>query len=353
MIQCVRKLTMPAAILVGVGCACAAYASDKVVATVSLGTVVVPTSAGFVASPTFTGVSEPVTGVGLSGRFVVQSGDFKDGLGPWSLDVRLRSTPPAGGTPLVWHPIGGDVTIADYPLQDGRSGLASVVGDGTWTIAFESDAPRSNWTYRIENAVVYLLADAPDQQTGFSATPESGSAWNRPFYIDGVSGLGPVAFHAYEFTVSESGVYDLTSVLSTGTDQFTFLYQDGFDSTMPLENLLDYGLGNGNSPFGVPRGSSHISALLLSGRTYTWVTSQWAAGSPIAPSANTIVGPGVVTETGSCSADTNGDGALTPADFTAWIAAFNAMGPECDQNSDGSCTPADFTAWIANYNAGC
>ena len=54
-----------------------------------------------------------------------------------------------------------------------------------------------------------------------------------------------------------------------------------------------------------------------------------------------------------CLADTNGDGSLTPADFTAWIAAFNAMAPECDQNGDGSCTPADFTAWIANFNAGC
>jgi len=54
-----------------------------------------------------------------------------------------------------------------------------------------------------------------------------------------------------------------------------------------------------------------------------------------------------------CAADTNGDGMLTPADFTAWIAAFNAMSPECDQNGDGSCSPADFTAWIANFNAGC
>jgi len=54
-----------------------------------------------------------------------------------------------------------------------------------------------------------------------------------------------------------------------------------------------------------------------------------------------------------CLADANGDGALTPADFTAWIAAFNAMSAACDQNSDGSCTPADFSAWIANYNAGC
>ena len=54
-----------------------------------------------------------------------------------------------------------------------------------------------------------------------------------------------------------------------------------------------------------------------------------------------------------CLADTNGDGAVTPADFSAWVAAFNAMAPQCDQNGDGSCTPADFSAWVANYNAGC
>ena len=54
-----------------------------------------------------------------------------------------------------------------------------------------------------------------------------------------------------------------------------------------------------------------------------------------------------------CRADTNHDGILSPADFTAWIAAFNASAPECDQNGDGLCNPADFTAWIANFNAGC
>ena len=54
-----------------------------------------------------------------------------------------------------------------------------------------------------------------------------------------------------------------------------------------------------------------------------------------------------------CLADTNHDGMLTPADFTAWSAAFNAMAPECDQNGDGLCTPADFTAWVANFSAGC
>ncbi|MCA9271910.1 MAG: hypothetical protein KDA31_02575 [Phycisphaerales bacterium] len=62
--------------------------------------------------------------------------------------------------------------------------------------------------------------------------------------------------------------------------------------------------------------------------------------------------PALVTGT-PCLADTNGDGMLSPADFSAWVAAFNANAPECDQNEDGMCSPADFSAWVANYNAGC
>ena len=57
--------------------------------------------------------------------------------------------------------------------------------------------------------------------------------------------------------------------------------------------------------------------------------------------------------TQECLADTNGDGVVSPADFSAWVAAFNAMTPACDQNGDGVCSPADFSAWVANYNAGC
>ena len=54
-----------------------------------------------------------------------------------------------------------------------------------------------------------------------------------------------------------------------------------------------------------------------------------------------------------CLADTNGDGMVSPADFSAWVAAFNAMTSACDQNGDGTCSPADFSAWVANYNSGC
>lgn len=54
-----------------------------------------------------------------------------------------------------------------------------------------------------------------------------------------------------------------------------------------------------------------------------------------------------------CVADVNGDGVLSPADYNAWIIAFNSRAPECDQNGDDQCTPADFNGWIINWNAGC
>ena len=72
----------------------------------------------------------------------------------------------------------------------------------------------------------------------------------------------------------------------------------------------------------------------------------------------TFTGTAMVVATGpvpedDCLADVNGDGSVTPTDFSAWINAFNNNLPECDQNGDGGCSPADFTAWINNFNNGC
>ncbi|MEO1583185.1 MAG: alpha-amylase family glycosyl hydrolase [Planctomycetota bacterium] len=55
----------------------------------------------------------------------------------------------------------------------------------------------------------------------------------------------------------------------------------------------------------------------------------------------------------ACPADANGDGLVTPQDFTSWVLAFNIQSPACDQNGDGLCTPQDFTSFIVNFNAGC
>jgi len=83
---------------------------------------------------------------------------------------------------------------------------------------------------------------------------------------------------------------------------------------------------------------------------YQWVIDSTGARSRVA-AATLFCGTGTCTTV--CVADVNGDGSLTPADFTAWIAAFNTQSTNCDQNGDGLCNPADFTAWIANYNSGC
>jgi len=61
----------------------------------------------------------------------------------------------------------------------------------------------------------------------------------------------------------------------------------------------------------------------------------------------------IMVATVACLADVNGDGSISPSDFTAWIEAFNSRDPVCDQNGDGLCEPNDFTAWLANYNMGC
>jgi hypothetical protein len=61
----------------------------------------------------------------------------------------------------------------------------------------------------------------------------------------------------------------------------------------------------------------------------------------------------VITHLPPCPADANNDGTVSPPDFSAWIAAFNAQSPACDQNGDGQCLPNDFASWIQNFNAGC
>jgi len=54
-----------------------------------------------------------------------------------------------------------------------------------------------------------------------------------------------------------------------------------------------------------------------------------------------------------CIADINGDGILTPTDFTAWVIAYNAGDLAADCNRNGTLEPADFSAWVASWVAGC
>ena len=54
-----------------------------------------------------------------------------------------------------------------------------------------------------------------------------------------------------------------------------------------------------------------------------------------------------------CLADVNRDGMLSPADFSAWVAAYNAGDLAADVNQDGNLTPQDFSVWVQLFNLGC
>ena len=215
---------------------------------------------------------------------------------------------------------------------------------------------------------------------GFGIDPNN-AARNVGFVYDSVAGVasevGALPGHngALAFGVSNAGHVVGASMLNQGAGTpFIWTQADGM-TEIPLPpatssgsargvNSSGWAVGNAGGLFAVP--------FLYDGTTTYALQDLIPAGSGWDLSMNTSSSAEGISESGIivgsaelfgqvhayamipvCLPDTNHDGNLTPADFTAWIAAFNAGAPECDQNSDGNCDPSDFTAWIANFNAGC
>ncbi|GAB5497489.1 MAG: hypothetical protein Phyf2KO_25690 [Phycisphaerales bacterium] len=55
----------------------------------------------------------------------------------------------------------------------------------------------------------------------------------------------------------------------------------------------------------------------------------------------------------ACPADQDGDFLLTTLDLDAWIDNYTKGDIKADMNSNGTLEPADFTAWIRAFNEGC
>lgn len=307
-------------------------------------------STGATRSVTFTKASEPATGFAIDARWTAVNADTSNGLFPWSLDLSVEITDP-GGNASTWGPlIFGDRTIADYPMQDGDPVLSGATSSGAYELVFDSGAP-SPWIAGLRDVTYYLTTTVPDVTYAQTVTPDPAQMWDRPFAINGVSGLGPVAFDAFEFTVGTSGVYEFTSELMPADDHFTFLYEGAFDSEQPLANLLDYGLGNGFSPFDVPEGTSTFGALLFEGETYIWVTSQWSSSSAISPAQNSIVGPGAILPAGgpACPGDCDGSGAVDFSDLVAVLGAFGSDTLSCDADGSGTVNFSDLVATLGLF----
>ncbi|MEM8679803.1 MAG: hypothetical protein AAGF97_10665 [Planctomycetota bacterium] len=291
-----------------------------------------------------------ITGIGMTADWTAVIADNEDGLYPWALDLRLTSTAP-GGQSLVWDPIGGDVTIADYPLADFSPSYPAPQAGGNYAIEFTTPGVPNPFTSGLRNTTLYALGETNDVITAYDGSVASGPTWSRPFFIDGVSGLGPVVYDVLEFTVDVSGGYTFESVIPTGNN-FNYIYQSDFDAAAPLDNLLDYGLGNGNAPNGTPQGTSRIDALLLEGETYFYVTSQFDRFSPGQDFETTITGPGELRAP-TVSGDFNGDGDYACDDVDSLVMAIVAADddPAFDLTGDGQVDGLDLDAWRAEAGA--
>lgn len=142
----------------------------------------------------------------------------------------------------------------------------------------------------------------------------------------------------YSVDVASAGTYEAVARVAAPTDNGAFIIEaDGVDVSGRIEVPSTGGWQTYvDVPFSVTLAAG---PQILRFRSATFFGEAFNVDS--------------ITFASNCLADTNSDGALTPADFTAWIGAYNNQLPACDQNSDGSCNGSDFTAWIANYNAGC
>jgi hypothetical protein len=288
--------------------------------------------------------SSAVDGVGIEATWTAVVADNANGTAPWSIDLGVNITSPSG-TLTSWEPIGGEVSIADYPLQDAEP-LAAPGGSGTYDLEFTSVS--GPWVAGLRDVTLYALEQVPDVVEVRQGTTAGGPMWDRPFSIAGVSGLGPVSYHALEFTVSESGLYIFESVLDSGEDHWTSLYENGFDPEQPLANQLDYGLGNGFASNGSPRGTALIESLLIEGRAYTLVTSQWASFRTPGPWTLTITGPAAIVESGACPTDLDADGSTTAADLAQLIAQWGTAGA-ADFDASGATGPEDLATLIAAW----
>lgn len=286
--RCQRIRLVVALAVVQATCVVSVHSAERLVATVA-GDDINIGAGGAQTTITFD-ATEPVTGIGLTARWTAVVADNENGIAPWSLDLGVTVTAPDNSSTPMWRPIGGDITIADYPLQDVRSGFNAVAGQGAFTWSFSSQAP-APWVSGLRHVRYHLTTQVPDVEQVLNGSVASGPLWSRPYFIAGVSGLGPVVHDAIEFEVGISGGYAFESIVPAG-NHFVFLYQGGFDPAQPLNNLLDYGMGNGFSHDGSPQGTSRIRALLLEGETYHLVASQWAPNQAGRDYVTTVIGPG-------------------------------------------------------------
>jgi hypothetical protein len=136
-------------------------------------------------------------------------------------------------------------------------------------------------------------ANSPAQvlaSVSYSDTTVGGPETNRSFAdCSGISGLGPVTYHAQLFHVGTTGAHNISSI-QDGFDGYIHIYSPSFD---PADAMINCVIGDDDGDGGI--GTSDIDAVeLTAGVQYVLVTEGFELGEE-GTFTNTIDGPGAVT----------------------------------------------------------
>lgn len=276
-------------------------------------------------------VGGPVSSTG-TGSFAVTGSATFDGVtlnAPGT--VNLGSTLNVASASLV-----NNALITVNPFFSASDGVIAFAGPGLLTGSGEV-----NLTATSPNSV---LTAAGTVTNGSGHTLSGRGRITAPFFNEGIlapgtNDIGTLSATAGA-TLGAGGIYRV-EISGNSADRLTVT------GTAALGGTLDLALG------GAAVLTNNTGAIIVSGTSVTGTfgtINHLQAGKLI---TRVVYEPTQVRVLVRCIADTNLDGAVTAADFSAWISAFNSQAVVADQNLDGNVSPADFSAWIANFNQGC
>jgi hypothetical protein len=148
----------------------------------------------------------------------------------------------------------------------------------------------------------------------YTGTTTGGSTFNRPSQGPGDPSDQTTNYSTYTFTVSQTGNYSLTT--AGPFDTMGYLYQGPFAPASPA------GFIAGNDDLNAGVGSSGVSAFLVTGQTYTYVTTSFLGGQSGA-FANAITGPGAITTVAAPTPAAGGPRLVTVAGSTVGAPTYN------------------------------
>lgn len=299
----------------------------------------------------------------LGAKLIATTDDRLGGVVGFSMFVFEDGVPCAGTAELlVQKP---DSTAVTMNLYDDGVGVDPVANDGSFSGVYlvEVAGEHSAYAEYVGNTPSGLPGAKLSSGTSFYSEPGLKTLPSPPLMLDTL----PWAVQFEYVDVNNNGKYEQIYLVYEAT---LFKDDEGFDyklltSITPMIEDQLYPAISLSSQKTCSMSSNQFRMLLPMGQLAVLGASgklrvnAGSAQSLATTNQSLIYEGGEISEyinfeqLEHCPADVNQDWLVTPADFSAWISAYNAGDPLADINDDGQVSPADFSSWIGQYESGC